>query len=241
MIGRNGGEILIIGLVIAFSIFSNQIVNALHPVIHWMKNLRAGWLIPIAIFIIISFPPLFGHEILAILCGLVWGLGIGIAIVTAGVLLGEIANFFTFKYSCKTRSAKLEKKSIFYAALSQVVREGGIKIALIVRYSAVPSHFATVVFATCGMNFLTFIIATVLSLPQILVQTFIGVSLAGSSDTKDNKLMHILNIIVVIALVIITYVAMRYVKKRLREAMPAVIHARRKARQFEMTESSSVV
>lgn len=56
-------------------------------------SLKYGWLIPIGIMFVISFPPLFGHEIVAILCGLVWGLWIGFAIVAAGTLLGEIGNF----------------------------------------------------------------------------------------------------------------------------------------------------
>ena len=36
---------------------------------------------------------LFGHEILAIIVGDVWGVWIGFGIVAAGTLLGELANF----------------------------------------------------------------------------------------------------------------------------------------------------
>lgn len=36
---------------------------------------------------------LFGHEIVAILCGLVWGLWIGFGIVAAGTFIGEVGNF----------------------------------------------------------------------------------------------------------------------------------------------------
>ena len=73
-------------------------------------QLKFGWLIPIAGLFVISFPPvrlsfhsrsdlsnecmqLFGHEIVAVICGLVWGLGIGFAIVCAGTLIGEIGNY----------------------------------------------------------------------------------------------------------------------------------------------------
>lgn len=56
-----------------------------------MKNLPAGWVIPIAVMFIISFPPLFGHEIVAILCGVVWGLWVGFGIVAAGTMLGEVS------------------------------------------------------------------------------------------------------------------------------------------------------
>ena len=94
-----------------------------------------------------------------ILCGVVWGLWIGFAIVCAGTssppcpdtflillfltrkkgtLLGEIANFFAFKYTFRGRAAKLERKNMNYALLAHVVREGGLKIAVICRLSAIP-------------------------------------------------------------------------------------------------------
>lgn len=61
----------------------------LRPFSEKLHDLPAGWLIPIAILFVISFPPLFGHEIVALLCGLVWGLWIGFAIVAAGTFVGE--------------------------------------------------------------------------------------------------------------------------------------------------------
>ena len=56
-------------------------------------SFEVGWLVPIAVLFVISFPPLFGHEIVAVLCGLVWGLWIGFGIVCAGTFLGEVGNF----------------------------------------------------------------------------------------------------------------------------------------------------
>jgi uncharacterized membrane protein YdjX (TVP38/TMEM64 family) len=54
-----------------------------------VRDLPVGWLIPIAILIVISFPPLFGHELVALLCGVVYGLWVGFGIVAAGTFLGE--------------------------------------------------------------------------------------------------------------------------------------------------------
>lgn len=45
-----------------------------------------------------------------------------------------------FRWCCRSRGEKLEKTSFFFAELSQVVRDGGFWIALIVRLSAVPGH-----------------------------------------------------------------------------------------------------
>jgi ABC-type spermidine/putrescine transport system permease subunit II len=73
------------------------------------SSLPFGWIVPIAVLFVISFPPvrpawsrnfsmtdakkLFGHEIVAVLCGLVWGLWIGFGIVAAGTFFGEVGNF----------------------------------------------------------------------------------------------------------------------------------------------------
>jgi len=45
-----------------------------------------------------------------------------------------------FKYCCRARGEKLEKSKIFYGCLAKVVRDGGFKIALIARLSAIPGH-----------------------------------------------------------------------------------------------------
>lgn len=68
---------------------TNVFAQALRPFSEKVRDLPAGWLIPIAILFVISFPPLFGHEIIALLCGVVYGLWIGFAIVAAGTFIGE--------------------------------------------------------------------------------------------------------------------------------------------------------
>jgi len=131
-------------------------------------------LIPIGVLFVISFPPLFGHEIVAVLVGLVWGLWVGFAIVVAGTLLGEIGNYYAFKYCCSARGEKMEKQRLSYACLARAVREGGFKIALIARLSAIPGHFTTAVFATCGMGIFTFTLAALLSMPKQFITVYLG-------------------------------------------------------------------
>lgn len=52
-----------------------------------------GFVIPLAIYIAISFPPLIGQEVVAMFCGMIWGLGEGFGIVAAGTVIGEILLF----------------------------------------------------------------------------------------------------------------------------------------------------
>lgn len=53
------------------------------------------------------------------------GLWIGFGIVCAGSFLGEIANFFVFRYFLRERAEALERKDIVYACMAQAVRDGG--------------------------------------------------------------------------------------------------------------------
>lgn len=43
--------------------------------------------------VVLSFPPLWGHEIVALLVGDFYGLGVGFGIVVAGTVVGEVLNF----------------------------------------------------------------------------------------------------------------------------------------------------
>ncbi|KAJ3715294.1 hypothetical protein DFJ43DRAFT_1160499 [Lentinula guzmanii] len=221
---------VIITLVVLFAIYHEDIVIYLTPATQWCHDHKFGWLIPVGILFILSFPPLFGHEIIGMLCGIGWNIGIGFLIVALGTLLGELANFFTFKYCCTARAQKYEKKKLSYAALARVVRSGGFKIALAARLSLIPPHLTTTVFASAGMPIGTFLAAAVCSLPKQLVTVFIGVLLEDSINGTSKK-DKIASITVAIVCGVITSLALKYVNKKMDEVMPAIIYERRKARQ----------
>ncbi|KAH9847614.1 snare associated Golgi protein-domain-containing protein [Lenzites betulinus] len=225
--------------VILFTVYHKQIVDWLKPAADWMHNLPFGWLIPIGVLFVISFPPLFGHEIVAILCGLVWGLWLGFAIVAAGTFLGEVGNFYAFKHCCAARGEKLEKNKLSYACLARVVREGGFKIALIARLSAIPGHFTTAVFSTCGMGIWTFSIAAILSLPKQFITVYLGVALEQSEDGQSNTRDTIIKDVVLGATALITIGAMWYIYHKMNKAKPHVIYDRRKARQAKLAMSAT--
>lgn len=225
--------VILTAITLFVTVFHHQIVDKLTPMAHKVKDLPGGWAIPIAILFVISFPPLFGHEIVAILCGVVWGLWIGFAIVAAGTFLGELGNFYAFKYCCRARGDKLEKTNMQYGCLARVVREGGFKIALVARFSAIPGHFTTAVFATCGMSVWTFALAAFLSLPKQLATVYIGVIIEGSG-TKETVPQRIASYSVITATTIVTIIAAWYIYRELNRVKPAVIYERRKARQAKM-------
>ncbi|KAJ7485191.1 hypothetical protein B0H11DRAFT_2279441 [Mycena galericulata] len=225
---------VILTLAVLLSVYNKKIVNALKPVTDWLHNHEFGPLIPIVLLIIVSFPPLFGQEIIATLVGVTWSLPEAFLIVSIGTLLGEIANFFTFKYCCSARTGKIEAKNLDYGLLAHVVRKGGFLVIIVIRYSAVPSHFATAVFATLGVSFWIFLAAAVLSLPNIFVPVYAGYVMQPGVDKTSAAIENI----VLIAGIIITVVAYMWIQRQMKSARPEFIYARRKARQAEMEASS---
>ncbi|KAJ7912559.1 hypothetical protein B0H13DRAFT_2475805 [Mycena leptocephala] len=222
---------VILGAVIAIAIEHENIIKGLSPVTDWLASHKFGFLIPIAILIVLSFPPLFGHEIVAMLAGVTWSLPVAFAIVAVGTLLGEIANYFTFKYCCTARGAKMEKSKLSYALLAHVVRQGGFLVVLVIRFSAIPPHFATAVFSTVGISFWVFSAAAILSLPKTFVPVYVGYAMRPDNDNSSSaKVEHI----VLAITLVITIGALTWIRRLQEAAKPEVIYARRKARQGKL-------
>ncbi|KAK7028290.1 hypothetical protein R3P38DRAFT_2935199 [Favolaschia claudopus] len=220
---------IVIGIAVLISVETKNIVHGLKPATDWLRDHSVGPLIPIAIIIVLSFPPLFGQELVATLVGVTWDLPEAFAIVAAGTVIGEVANFFTFKYACSARGAKLELKSVDYGLLASIVRNGGFWVILVIRYSAVPPHFATTVFSTVGISFWVFLAAAILSLPKQLVPVYIGHVMQPS--VEDDGTSKIVENVVLVAGIVVTIVAYLWIKKQLKAAIPDYVYKRRKARQ----------
>ncbi|KAK6843060.1 Tlg2-vesicle protein [Apiospora arundinis] len=193
-------------------------LEILRPFSEKVRDLPAGWLIPIVILIIISFPPLFGHEVIALLCGVVYGLWIGFAVVAAGTFLGEVGTWFAFKSLLRQKAIKMERTNLNYASLARLTRDGGFWIVFWIRFSIIPSHFSTAVFATCDVKFWHFAVATFLTLPKQIILVYLGVLLVAEKEGNvvQNVVLAITFAVTIVVGVII-YKRMRTAKAALRE------------------------
>ncbi|KAF8316818.1 hypothetical protein DL93DRAFT_2165936 [Clavulina sp. PMI_390] len=221
-----GGVVFLVFFVVVM-ILHNKIVDAINPVAEKLRNLPGGWAIPIGILVILSFPPLFGHELVDIMIGVVWGVWKGFLIAAAGHLLGEIANWFVFKYWCTGRSQKYEQQKLGYACLAQVVREGGFFAVIVIRFSAIPGHLSTVIFAVCGVSFWTYLVANILTLPKLFVTVYVGVAADSNSESKTSK---IISYVVTASGIIITIIACRWTFRKMDAVRPEIVEERRAAR-----------
>ncbi|KAH9937905.1 snare associated Golgi protein-domain-containing protein, partial [Epithele typhae] len=226
--------LIVIGALIAFVALQQTIINALKPASNWLLHTPGAWAIPIGIMIIISFPPLFGHELVAVFTGVVWGPWIGFGITAAGTVLGELCTYFVFKYFCSARAQKQEEKKLSYALTAEVIRQGGFTIAVMVRYSAIPGHLTTAIFATCGMPLWTFLAAAVLSLPKQFAAVYLGYAENLTGAQAKAKHATAIKVAVIALTVLVTLFAMRFINARIDAIKGPLIYRRRKARQARL-------
>ncbi|KAG9116048.1 Tlg2-vesicle protein, partial [Ceratobasidium sp. 392] len=223
---------VLITIVVLIAVFQDQIVLALTPAAEWVKDQPAGFLIPIAFCIVLSIPPLVGVEIIHLLCGFIYGLGIGFAIVCAGTILGESVTYFAFRYLFRSRAENMEKGSkgsLRWPSLACVLREGGFKVAVVVRYSFVPTHITTALFSVCGFNYWIFLGSLVLSLPRQIIGVYLGVLAVETANGGGSSTDKRISMIVLGITIAITIFAMRWLGRKQRAAGLEIIRERRAA------------
>ncbi|KAJ7641450.1 hypothetical protein FB45DRAFT_738359, partial [Roridomyces roridus] len=144
-----------------------------------------------------------------------------------------------FKSCCRARGQKMELSNLQYGTLARVVREGGLRIAIIIRYSSIPPHLTTAIFSTCGMPFWIFLVAAVVSLPKQLAIVYVGVALESESyahsGLDSKKSSHVQKGVIAVTAVV-TVLSFFYIRRLMIAARPAYIYSRRKARQAKMQE-----
>ncbi|KAE9397333.1 hypothetical protein BT96DRAFT_921619 [Gymnopus androsaceus JB14] len=219
------------------ALFVSLVLHILQALIHPFLSLPAGWLVPVGMIFVLSFPPLFGQEFVALLCGVGWGLGEGFGIVAFGTLLGEIGNYFVFKWCCTSVSRKYAKKNIDYACLVRILHDGGFKVALAARYSVIPPHLTTAVFACSGLGFFAFLPAVIFSLPKQFASVLLGYIFEQEALHGKTREDVIGQVAISVISAVITVIAARYTSAVTKKVKPQVIYERRKARQHALEEA----
>ncbi|KAE8444554.1 hypothetical protein EG329_014478 [Mollisiaceae sp. DMI_Dod_QoI] len=198
-------------LVILFEVYKDDFERWVSPLTKWLRDRESwSWVIPTVILIILSFPPLFGHEIVQIIVGLAFPLGVAIGIACAGAVLGEAACFIVFKYGFTWWVEKKIAEKVSWAATARVAQEAGFRGVLVIRYSIVPPHLANPLFSCTGMKFWLYMVTVLLSLPKSMV--FVALGAPTSKNSKAAKYGKVIAVAVVVA---VTVFASIWIRKKM--------------------------
>ncbi|KAM0750900.1 hypothetical protein T439DRAFT_380741 [Meredithblackwellia eburnea MCA 4105] len=163
-----------IAAVICLAVFRPRILRLFEPHRVAVEATPGSWAVAIAVLIVLSFPPLFGHEVVNLIIGLIWGVRIGVAVSAVGTVVGELLCFCVFKYVTTSYAERYEHSKVWYGCLAKMMREGSIGILLLIRFSLVPGHVVTAIMSTTGVPLWKYTIAILLSLPKQWVVVYLG-------------------------------------------------------------------
>lgn len=206
-----------IGLI---AYYRDTIVEKFEPHKEDIVNFPVSYIYPVLILIILSFPPLGGHEIVLLVVGLIWGLWIGFAIACVGTFVGEMLCFFLFKYLLTKKAQEVEQKSIFYACLARMQREGGIVIISVVRFSIIPGHVVTAIQSCSGMSWWKYSIAVIISLPKQLAVVWLGELFGETGNGAAQKQSRIISLTVFFVTALMSILALYSIYMRARRYYP---------------------
>lgn len=106
-----------------------------------------------------------------------------------------------------------------------------------IRFSAIPSHFSTAVFSTCGVRFRSFAFATFVTLPKQIFLVYLGVLLL--QDKPDHSAKNILfGVAFAVTIVMAGYIW--YKMRAIKKVLLAEQAARKEARLREAGGVSGV-
>ncbi|CAH7690140.1 expressed protein [Phakopsora pachyrhizi] len=235
---------IIIILSAILSSYHDKITKAIQPYQEKIKNTPGAWIIPTVLLIVVSFPPLLGHEIIILISGMIWGTWIGFGIACAGTFLGELATYYAFKHLIRNKSEEIENKSITYATLARLMREGGLMIVILVRASALPGHITTAIQASIGISVWIFSVACFITLPKQFAIVYLGALITESNSNKfissnnsdlpdqppgisqvseqQKSIHHTISVLVFLVTILFTFVSAYLVWMRMRRIRPLV-------------------
>ncbi|KAJ3123112.1 Tlg2-vesicle protein [Nowakowskiella sp. JEL0407] len=127
--------------------FGDKVVDALSKFANAVIDLGPrGIVIIVLLFLLFSFPPLFGQVSLAYVVGFVYGVWKGFLIVYPSTIAGACLAFFVSRKFLRGYYLRKCKDWELFDALERVVEKNGLKIAIMTRLAPYPFGLTIVVF-----------------------------------------------------------------------------------------------
>lgn len=131
-------------------------------------------MVPSVLLMLVSIPPLFGHEIISFLTGFVYG-NVGFLIVVFSTTIGESLLFLSFRHLFTSKITAFREQYKDYDIFVRVIEEGGSYMIFAIRCSAIPSHFSTPLFASMeAIEYKTWLICCLISSFSLYPPVYFG-------------------------------------------------------------------
>ena len=183
--GSIGAVFLVVTLLLG--ILSQKLQRNLNPVAEKMESAPGSVIVLGLVIALVSIPPLFGHELLGVIAGYVYGSILGFLILTVASTVGESVVYYMFRRFLRSRIDQFRwKYHSSYGIFVSVIEDGGVLMLVLIRMSVIPPHFSTPLFA--GLESITWkrwMLANIIASPiRMFPPVFIGSLLRNSRSNS---------------------------------------------------------
>ncbi|KAI0677455.1 Golgi apparatus membrane protein TVP38 [Trametes maxima] len=200
----------------------DRIGQALYDTAQKISHYPFGWLLLLALFFVVSFPPCVGHTTLLTLSGYAYGMN-GFPIAAAGTLFGSAFTFVVLRLLFSRRLRKWSQSSEKWQALETVIATKGMPLIVLIRASPFPPWvYSNTLFASIqSVALWQFFLATFIVFPKVAIFVFVGSRLASLSDGEQRSHMDtatkILNISISVGGVLVAALASWIIYRSMRK------------------------
>jgi len=214
--------VLSIGAIFAVGTF--MVNEYMHDILHWHSELMhwEGIMVYSALYLAVSFPFFIGYAILNVGAGYLYGMGEGLGVTMAAVMVSSLIAHITLRMCCSRCTKAAKRRSGSYTEIVKIMEgDQAIKIITMTRMSALPLGMQNALFATSDVPIWKLLIATLLGLgPLAALWVYFGTTLHTLADVvQTRKSGHdetiVLFVFEVLIMVFITVFIRHHIKKNI--------------------------
>lgn len=210
----------VVGILVL--IFHKKLIHGLVALSESWHELTFGAPLLFMLIFFVGFPPLLGFSALSMLAGMIYGFPNGWFLLATASVSGSYCLFVVFRYVLNNQAQRLVNSNEKFRALAEILREreSSLYLLVLIRLCPLPYSLSNGALALVPeLPAMTFLWASVLTSPKLLIHIFVGSKLKELGDelkSSHTKVVDIISIVLTAsAAMITTYVIYAKMQKKL--------------------------
>jgi uncharacterized membrane protein YdjX (TVP38/TMEM64 family) len=183
---------LLVGLCVLAAVvwFGRHVAEEIKAMESWIAG-HGMWGSVAFVGMMIVFTSMFVPDtVLAMVGGVLFGLGWGTVLVVVGAVLTAALNFLTARSLLRARIEKMLEQHPKLRAIQGAVNREGLRLQLLLRLAPVNPVLVSYALGASGVRFPTFLIATAGLIPSLFVEVYFGYMTRHVTKVAGNVSEH---------------------------------------------------
>lgn len=208
---------------IVLLVFYKKLIGSLLLLADKWHELSYGRLLLFTLVFFVGFPPLIGFLALSMLTGMVYGFLGGWPILATASISGSFVSFLVYRFLLHNQAERLIHSNEKFRAFSEILKEDqSLLLLVLIRLCPLPYSLSNGALAAVpNLPALTYLLASVITSPKLLIHTFVGHKMKELGDDKkssSSKVFDIISIVITgLAASVTTFIIYSRMQKKLRD------------------------